>query len=300
MQKLIFILFLIGCHALTAQQLFDEKALIDNLKFLSSDVLEGRKPESKGSEEARKYIKERFAKLKVLPLGDNYEMPFEFASRAGTKIKGINLVGWIKGSSKTGKYIVISAHYDHVGIREEKIYNGTDDNASGASALIAIAEYYQKDKPEHDLIIAAFDAEEMGLQGAKAFVKNPPIGIEKVIANINMDMVARADAGELVACGTFLYPQLRPLIEKVSETEKVKIVFGHDDAEKDKGSDYWVFSSDHGPFHSANIPFIYFGVADHKDYHQPTDDFENVNPETYKSCVKLIALASRELDKGLN
>ncbi|PZR40974.1 MAG: peptidase M20 [Azospira oryzae] len=300
MRKLFFILTLLVGHAVSAQQLFDEKALIDNLKYLSSDALQGRKPESKGSEQARKYIKEQFTRLKVLPLGESYDLPFEFTSRSGTKVNGINLAGWIKGTSKSGKYIVISAHYDHVGVHEEKIYNGTDDNASGTCALIALAEYYQKNKPEHDLIIAAFDAEEMGLQGAKAFVKNPPVAIDKIVANINMDMVARADANELVGCGTFLYPQLKPFIEKVTAPEKVKIVFGHDDAEKDKGSDYWVFSSDHGPFHSAKIPFIYFGVADHKDYHQPTDDFENVNPETYKSCVRLIALASRELDKGLN
>jgi len=299
MKKLIFILSLIWCHSISGQQLFNEKALIDNLKFLSSDALEGRKPETKGNEQARAFVKEQFKKMEVQLFASNYEIPFEFETRSGVKVKGINLVGWIKGSSKSGKYIVISAHYDHVGIKEKKIYNGADDNASGTCALIAIAEYFKKNKPEHDIIIAAFDAEEMGLQGAKAFVKNPPVAIEKIIANINMDMVARADAKELIACGTFFYPQLKPMIEKVNQNE-VKIVFGHDDPEKDKGSENWTFSSDHGPFHSAKIPFIYFGVADHKDYHQPTDDFENVDPEIYKSCVKLIALASEELDNGLN
>jgi len=299
MKKLIFILSLIWCHSISGQQLFNEKALIDNLKFLSSDALEGRKPETKGNEQARAFVKEQFKKMEVQLFASNYEIPFEFETRSGVKVKGINLVGWIKGSSKSGKYIVISAHYDHVGIKEKKIYNGADDNASGTCALIAIAEYFKKNKPEHDIIIAAFDAEEMGLQGAKAFVKNPPVAIEKIIANINMDMVARADAKELIACGTFFYPQLKPMIEKVNQNE-VKIVFGHDDPEKDKGSENWTFSSDHGPFHSAKIPFIYFGVADHKDYHQPTDDFENVDPEIYKSCVRLIVLASEELDNGLN
>jgi len=299
MRKLILLLTVVGCHTVFAQQIFNEKALIDNLKFLSSDALEGRKPETKGSEQAREFIKEQFRKMDVHPFSDKYEVPFVFDIRSGAKVKGINLIGWIKGSTKSDKYIVISAHYDHVGIKKEKIYNGADDNASGTSALIAIAEYFKKNKPQHSIIIAAFDAEEMGLQGAKAFVKNPPVLAKTIIANINMDMVARADSNELVACGTFFYPQLKPLIEKVN-SGKVKIVFGHDNPEKDKGSDNWTFSSDHGPFHSAKIPFIYFGVADHKDYHQPTDDFENVDPEIYKSCVKLIVLASREIDLGLN
>ena len=299
MSKLIFVLTLIACHSISAQQLFNEKALVDNLRFLSSDALEGRRPETKGSEQAREFIKGQYKKMEVHPFADKYEVPFEFDTRPGAKVKGINLIGWIKGSTKSGKCIVISAHYDHVGIKESKIYNGADDNASGASALIAIAEYFKKNKPQHDIIVAAFDAEEMGLQGAKAFVKNPPVAIDKIVANINMDMVARADAKELVACGTFFYPDLKALIEKVSY-DKVKIVFGHDNPEKDKGSENWTFSSDHGPFHSVKIPFIYFGVADHKDYHQPTDDFEEVDKEIYTSCVKLIILASREIDKGLN
>ena len=295
-----YALLLLICLSLSASaQLFDEKALIANLKYLSSDALQGRKPETQGSTDARNFIKEQFKKLELKPFGNDFEIPFEFNSRSGAKVKGTNLAGWIKGKAKTGKYIVISAHYDHVGVKDEKIYNGADDNASGTCALIAVAEYFKNHKPEHDIIIAAFDAEEMGLQGAKAFVKNPPVPIEAIITNINMDMVARADAKELVACGTYIYPQLKPFIEKAGNPEKVKIVYGHDNPEIDKGSDNWIFSSDHGPFHSAKIPFIYFGVADHKDYHQSTDDFENVDPEVYKSCVRLIVKASNNIDKGL-
>ncbi|HEY5826305.1 MAG TPA: M20/M25/M40 family metallo-hydrolase [Cyclobacteriaceae bacterium] len=299
MKRFLLLLFVLINLAANGQQLFDEQALIDNFKYLSSDALEGRKPETKGSEAARTFIKGQFKKLKLQALGKDYELPFEFEQKSGTKVKGINLAGWIKGTSKDAKYIVISAHYDHVGVKEGKIYNGADDNASGTSALFAIAEYFKNNKPQHNILIIAFDAEEMGLQGAKAFVKNPPIAIGEVVANINMDMVSRADNKELVACGTFFYPQLKPFIDQVSTTEPVKFVFGHDDPEEYKGEDNWTFSSDHGPFHSAKIPFLYFGVADHKDYHQHTDEFENVDPEVYKSCVRLITLASGNIDKGL-
>lgn len=282
--------------SLVAQSLFNEKELISNLKYLSSDSLQGRKTGTPGNAIARTFVQRQFKKLELLPFDAGYDLPFEFDTRTGEKIKGVNVAGWIKG--KKDLYIVISAHYDHVGVRNDKIYNGADDNASGISALFAIAEYFSTHKPEHNLILVAFDAEEMGLRGASAFVSKPPVAIEKIVVNLNMDMVARADKGELVAVGTFYYPHLKPLLEGIT-SENVKLVFGHDDPEKYKGQENWTFSSDHGPFHRAKIPFIYFGVEDHKDYHQPTDDFELVNQDIYKDCVRLIIKAAASVDKGL-
>lgn len=295
--RLILVCLLVCTKTLLqGQSLFNEKELITNLKFLSSDSLRGRQTGTQENAIARNFVIEKFKQLKLTPFGSGYELPFEFENRGGTKVKGVNVAGWIKG--KNDSYIVISAHYDHVGVRNEKVYNGADDNASGTSALFAIAEYFGNHKPEHNIIIVAFDAEEMGLRGASAFVATPPVPVEKIKVNLNMDMVARADKGELVACGTFFYPQLKPHLEGLT-SEKVKLVFGHDDPEKYKGQDNWTYSSDHGPFHRAKIPFIYFGVEDHKDYHQPTDDFELVNPEIYQACVKLIIQAAEKIDKGL-
>jgi hypothetical protein len=296
LSKFFQLLFLVFPLTLNAQSLFNEKELIANLKFLSSDSLKGRQTGTPENAIARNFVIEKFKQLKLTPFASGYELPFEFENRSGTKIKGVNVAGWIKGNKDS--YIVISAHYDHVGVRNEKVYNGADDNASGTSALFAITEYFTKHKPEHNIIIVAFDAEEMGLRGASAFVASPPVPVVKIVANLNMDMVARADKGELVACGTFFYPQLKPFLEGIT-SEKVKLVFGHDDPEKYKGQDNWTFSSDHGPFHRAKIPFIYFGVEDHKDYHQPTDDFDLVNPEVYQACVKLIIQAAEKIDKGL-
>lgn len=294
--KVLLTVLMVCVLLVEAQELYDEGAIITNLKFLSSDSLKGRQTGTPENAIARNFVIEKFKQLKLTPFGNSYELPFEFENRGGAKIKGVNVAGWIKGNKDS--YIVISAHYDHVGVRNEKVYNGADDNASGTSALFAIIEYFGKHKPEHNLIIVAFDAEEMGLRGASAFVANPPVPLEKIKVNLNMDMVSRADKGELVACGIFYYPQLKPYLEGVA-SDKVKLVFGHDDPEKYKGQDNWTFSSDHGPFHRAKIPFIYFGVEDHKDYHQPTDDFELVNPEVYQACVKLIIQAAEKIDKGL-
>jgi Zn-dependent M28 family amino/carboxypeptidase len=298
MRRLIFTGLIFIALSTTAQQ-FDEKALIQNLKILSADSMAGRRVGSTGSAMARDFVKYQFKKLKLEPLGKDYELNFNLSHRGDAKT-GINLAGVIRAKSKTDKYIVISAHYDHEGVKGEKIYNGADDNASGVSALFAIAEHFRKNKPSHNLLFVAFDAEEIGLQGARAFVKKPPVALDKIVLNVNMDMVARADKNALVACGTFYYPQLKPFLQKIEELDGVQLTFGHDDPQNFRGSNNWTQSSDHGPFHDAKIPFIYFGVEDHADYHKATDDFEKVNPATYVSCVKLIVKSVVELDKGLN
>ena len=287
------------CIALsTRAQHFNEKALIQNLKILSSDSLAGRKTGTNQNALARAFIKAQFKKFKLETLGNDYELPFSF-DRRGEPLSGINIAGVIRSKAKTDTYIVVSAHYDHLGVRDEKIFNGADDNASGTAALFALIEHFRKNKPKHNLLFVAFDAEEMGLQGARAFVKQPPVPLEKIILNINMDMVARADKNELVACGTFYYPYLKPLLLKIKEQGGVRLIFGHDDPQQHKGSDNWTQSSDHGPFHDAKISFIYFGVEDHADYHKHTDDFEKVTPARYINCVKLILNSVEELDKGL-
>jgi Zn-dependent M28 family amino/carboxypeptidase len=297
-KKYFYVLLILISVNSFAQELFNERALIQNLKILSSDSMQGRKTGKPGNLMAAEFIKTQFEKLGIQPFEKTFNQSFEFETKSG-KTKGINLVGVIKGKSSTEKYIVVSAHYDHLGVRNENTYNGTDDNASGACAIVSIAEYFSKNQPEHSIIIVAFDAEEMGLQGAKAFVQNPPVDINKIILNINLDMVSRADNNALIACGTFYYPQLKLFIEKVESVGNIRFRFSNDNPEKFKGKDNWTNSSDHGPFHKAKIPFVYFGVDDHADYHQPTDDFDKVNPNTYISCVKMILNSVIEFDKGL-
>jgi Zn-dependent M28 family amino/carboxypeptidase len=296
--KQLFFISLIFCALSTTAQKFNERALIQNLKILSADSMAGRRTGTPGNAMARSFIKAQFKLLKLEPLGNDYEMPFTF-ERRGESVAGINIVGTIPAKTKTDRFIVISAHYDHLGVREEKIYNGTDDNASGTSALISVAEYFKKHNPQHNIIVVAFDAEEMGLQGARAFVKSPPVPIEKIVLNVNMDMVARADKKELVACGTYYYPPLKSLLENIVPIEGVKLVFGHDNPDLFQGSNNWTQSSDHGPFHDLKIPFIYFGVEDHADYHKATDDFDKVNTETYINCVRLILRSIIALDAGV-
>jgi Zn-dependent M28 family amino/carboxypeptidase len=177
------------------------------------------------------------------------------------------------------------------------IYNGADDNASGVAALLTFAQYFSKNRPSHSIMFVALDGEEMGHQGAKALVKDFPFPLDEVVLNINMDMISRNDNNELYASGTYHYPFLKESLLTLNKSKKINLIFGHDIP--GTGSDDWTLASDHAQFHLKKIPFIYFGVEDHEDYHQPSDTFENIHPEFYVSAVQLILQSIIKLDKDL-
>jgi len=280
---------------ISAQEKLDREFMLNDLRRLSHDAAEGRQTGTKGAEAARRYIAKSFNITNLKKLNKGYLHDFTFENRNGETVEGINIVGYVKGELES--VIVITAHYDHLGIRDSLIYNGADDNASGVAALMAIMDYIKQYKPRHTMVFAALDAEEMGLQGAKAFLKDERIPRDNIILNINMDMISRNNKNELHIAGTSQNPDLKPFIEKV-DTDVIRFKFGHDT--KDLGKDDWTYSSDHGPFHQAGIPFLYFGVEDHEDYHKPTDTYENVDKPFYAKVSNLILEVILELDKGLN
>ena len=277
-------------------KIIDAKRLIKDVEYLSSDKLKGRETGTAESAIARKYVLERFKESGIKAFNQKYLQRFSFTNRRKTKeYKGVNVVGFIKGKSEPNKYIVITAHYDHVGVKQGKIYNGADDNASGTAALFAIAKYFEKNRSKNSLIFVAFDAEEKGLRGARHFVDNLPVKKEDILLNINMDMISRNDKNELYAAGTFHYPNFKPYLKKVQKNATVRLRLGHDDPKL--GRDDWTSQSDHGAFHRKKIPFIYFGVEDHKDYHKPSDDFENIQPKFYVNAVEAIVLVVKSIDQ---
>ena len=273
---------------------FDAVKLLDDLKYLSSDELEGRSADRPSMQLARDHVERRFRESGIEPIAGNYKQAFPITRRNAASLNGINFVGMIKGGKHADKNIVVTAHYDHVGISDGEIYNGADDNASGTAALFAVASYFKKKRPDHSLIFVAFDAEEKGLPGARHFVANLPVAKEKILLNVNMDMLSRNDKGELYAAGTFHYSQFKRALEKVQKNAKVKLLLGHD--LPGTGREDWTFQSDHGAFHREKIPFIYFGVEDHKDYHRPTDDFASIQPEFYVKAVETIVRAVDFID----
>jgi hypothetical protein len=277
--------------------LFNAEKLLQDLKTLSADEMQGRAPGTEGSRKAREYIVERFKQSGLQQFNNSYLQSFTFSPRNETReLQGTNVAGYIRGTKEADKYIVVTAHYDHLGVKNGAIYNGADDNASGTAALFALAEHFKNNRPAHSIIFVAFDAEESGFVGARKFLAKPPVDKKAILLNINLDMISHNERGELYASGTYHYRFLKPFLEEVKKRSQIKLSFGHDTP--GTGSEDWTSQSDHFVFHGEKIPFIYFGVEDHKDYHKPTDDFENINREFYVRAVETVLAAVKSFDRN--
>lgn len=280
---------------------FDRDTAIETIKTLSSDDMDGRRTGSEGSAKAQAFLLGRIADLNVDMVGPSHEHKFRFITenQDGTKSDhvGTNLLFRMEGAGDTNKTIVISAHYDHLGVQGGEIYNGADDNASGVAGVLAVAEHFKANPPKNDVIFALFDAEEMGLQGAVSFVRNLERIDPNIVFNINFDMLSRSDKNELYVAGAFHRPALGPVIDAIAARAPVKLLKGHDDPKL--GPNDWTFASDHGPFHRAEVPFLYFGVEDHPHYHRPSDDFETVPVEFLMRSLQTVVMAADEIDKSL-
>ncbi len=294
----------------------NEKMLLYNLRVISHDSMQGRFFGTEGNYKTQRFIAKQFDSLGIKPAFSSgsiqkYEYTFkgkfrqeiypisnpneDFSNVPDTIVTGGNVVTMIKGESE--KAIVIAGHLDHLGVKDGEIFNGADDDASGAAALLSIANYFKNKSPKHTLIFAAVDAEEIGSLGAEYLINNSPIPIENIVLNINMDMIAHNDSLQLYASGLYHYPNLKQPLDSLKSTE-INLLYGHDDP-NDKDVEDWTFSSDHRIFHAKQIPFIYFGVEDHKDYHKSTDTYENINKAFYIDAVTLIIEAIEGYDSYL-
>jgi len=276
----------------------DVVRMLGDLRALADDSMEGRATGSPGNDRARGYITEAFGQMGLEKVYDGLAHQFAFSVDSSHSIVGTNIVGRVRGSGASQLTIVLSAHFDHLGIRGGRIFNGADDNASGVAAMLAIARYFAAHRPAHQIIFAAFDAEEVGLRGSQAFVSHPPLDLSRVAVDVNLDMVSHSDS-LLFVSGTYHYPQLRSIVEGVMIPDAVALRFGHDQPSGRPGDD-WTGASDHGPFHRARIPFLYFGVEDHPDYHQPTDDVDRINEPFFEDAANFILRVIEALDRNLD
>lgn len=290
----------------------DPQSLMRDVNAFAAPELEGRAVGTPGGRRARELLVRRFQEIGLAPAGtQGYLQPFSFEHRS---IKGLflpnrpfrtefpdaaNVLGKIPGNDPGAPWIVLSAHYDHLGIVEGRLYFGADDNASGLAVLLAAAAWFRQHSPRHSLLFAAFDAEEKGLRGAEAFLEAPTIPRERISVNVNLDMVSRNDENEIFAAGTWHEPGLRGVMEEVQKVSAVKILYGHDKPRWRAGGavDDWTGSSDHGVFHDAGIPFLYFGVEDHPDYHQPTDTPDKIDPRFLARVADMMVETVVRLDQ---
>ncbi|MFK8006267.1 MAG: M20/M25/M40 family metallo-hydrolase [Saprospiraceae bacterium] len=274
----------------------DSTQIITDIKHLASDELEGRRSGEKGNDLAREYIVTRFKKLGLEKVDTSFLQAFSFYKRIYKKKYNCNnIIGKIKGTKHPEKYIVLTAHFDHLGKRDDKIFNGADDNASGVAAMMEAAAFFKKNPPKHSILFVAFDAEELGLEGAKFFVDNPPTSIDNILMNVNLDMISRNKKNEIYICGTHHYPILKEKLAGIDSLSSLNVLFGHDTP--DLGYNDWTNASDHGPFHKKKIPFIYLGVEDHEDYHKQTDTFEKIDPSFLYQSTRLVIEILKAFDQ---
>jgi Zn-dependent M28 family amino/carboxypeptidase len=276
------------------------------VRELASPRYEGRRSGTNGGRAARAFVSKAFAEIGLDRAGTSgFEQPFRLVPsngrerNSGSPSDAANVVGRVKGTSAATGAIVVSAHYDHLGRDNGRLYPGADDNASGVAALLAIARYIRAHPLGHPVLFVAFDAEELGMYGARAFLARHPQPRRDIALNINLDMVSRNDRNEIVAAGTYHSPWLKPILDDVQRRAAVRILYGYDRPARAGTRDDWTLLSDHAAFHEAGVPFVYFGVEDHPDYHQPTDTAEKINPVFFRNVVDMVLDAVITLDREM-
>jgi Zn-dependent M28 family amino/carboxypeptidase len=271
----------------------DKELLLEHLSYLSSNELAGRKIASDGNKLAQKYIIDQLVSHSILPLNKQYKHNF-IKNNIFNEITGSNIAAMIPGSHNKDSYIVLSAHFDHIGQKGNKVYNGADDNASGTSALLSLGQELIKAPLKHNVILLFTDGEEVNLTGAKAFVKDHETIISHTKLNINLDMLAGSKkTNKLRYMSRGLNNLLNEShIEKLHELQRslnipikkgfrVKSFTGNRRIK-------WLRASDHGVFHRAGVPFLYFGVGTHINYHQFSDTYNNVNHDFFHLATNAI------------
>ena len=300
----------LGLAPAAAAQRPDTARLMADLRFLADDARGGRAPETPGHRQARAYVEARFRALGLAAMpaapglvGSAYVRPFTYLDRRDSAtVVAANVVGMVHGTAVPDSFVVVTAHYDHVGVQRGEVYNGADDNASGVAGLLAAAAHVAANPPRHSVVFAALDAEERGLRGARAFVAEAgapgaAIPLGRIRVNVNLDMIGRADRDEIYVAGTTATPALRPLVaEATAPVQGLAVRFGHDTP--GTGRDDWTMQSDHGVFHGAGVPFLYFGVEDHPDYHQPGDDAHKITAARLGATTEAVIRTLVRLDRG--
>jgi hypothetical protein len=216
-----------------------------------------------------------------------------------------NVVGLLEGSDPKLKSeaVVVTGHYDHVGIVSGRIYRGADDNASGAIGVMEIAKALNANRPKRSVLFTCYDAEERGLLGAFYYVAHPIVPLDDTVANLNMDMIGRdevsgnwptpADRNRNMVniVGTLYNPELRQMIESENRGVGLKLDYKTDSVDPES----WFARSDHFCFAMHGVPMVLFNTGEQADYHTENDTWDRVNYPKMEKIVRLIYLTSLDL-----
>ena len=311
MKKTILLLFILVIN-FSCQKTIKNTASIDpaidsllvkkHLYTLASDKMQGRKAGTPGIEKAASYIETEFKKigLTFYDTLNSYRQTFTIKSKQGNKdITTSNIIGILEGKSKKEEYVIISAHYDHLGINgvlEDSIFNGANDNASGVTGVLTLAKYFKEKKlNERTIIFVAFTAEEMGMLGSKYFGNG--IDASKYIAGINLEMIGKS-------------PSFGPNSAWLTGYDRSD--FGQIIQNNLIGTGYQLFPDPYLNynlfFRSDNASLARLGVPSHsfsttaididKDYHQPSDEVETLNITVITQTINAIAKGTESVING--
>ncbi len=288
----------------------DNVSVLEHLKILSSDHFKGRKFSSQGSIETQDFLVSTLKALSIPAFNNQYRHNFTQSGLFKSK-HGTNIIGYIQGSHQKDEYLVLTAHYDHLGTIRNKVYNGADDNASGTAALLLYAKLLKEKPLKHSVILLFTDGEEVNLLGAKAFISQQNKLLSDIKLNINLDMIAGSKKTRKLRFLSKDLPQLlsaqqldefSQLQEHFNKNSSAHLTAGFKRV-KSVGSNVnrsnWLMASDHGVFSRAGIPFIYFGVGTHKNYHSEFDDYENINQNFYLAAINIIFQQLTYLDNAI-
>ncbi len=260
-----------------------------HIDFLAADTLEGREAGTRGGMAAAGYLVDQLRQLKLH--GGAADGAFHQAVPTG----GRNILALVPGGDEKLRHevIVVGAHYDHVGYGNRRnsngpiglIHNGADDNASGTSGLMEIAEALARlpQPPRRTILLAWWDGEEAGLYGSKHWVANPTLGgsaqaKDRVKLAFNMDMIGRLRNDRVEITGVRSAHGLRRWISQQNAEPALSLDFQWENKS----------NSDHAPFYEASIPIIMLHTGLHDDYHRPSDDVEKLNSDGMQRVARLM------------
>ncbi|WP_338733667.1 M28 family peptidase [Mangrovimonas cancribranchiae] len=297
------VLVLKYANTITAQEL--EELLYD----YTDEKFQGRKTGEIGQKKAAHYLKDYYSNHNVAsPLRNNtyFQLIPESFLPKGIK-SSENVLAFIKGHEKPNEVLIISAHYDHLGIKDGNIYYGADDDGSGTVAILEIAEAFKEAQnnghaPKRSILFTHFTAEEIGLHGSRFYTEESPIfPLNKTIANLNIDMIGRQDYAYQNTNKDYIYligsdrlsKELHYISEKVNTTYfNLELDYKYN-AEND--SNRYYYRSDHYNFAKNNIPVIFYFNGVHDDYHKPTDTPDKINYTLLEKRTKLIFATAWQL-----
>jgi hypothetical protein len=288
-----------------------ESDLKKHLYIVASDEMEGRNTGEPGQKKAGKYLIEQYKSNGIsFPKGakDFYQpVPSEFMSKAFSPKLGDseNIWAYIEGTEKPDEILVISAHYDHVGMKNGEVYNGADDDGSGTVALLEIAQAFMQAKkdgygPKRSILFLHVTGEEHGLHGSRYYSENPLFPIANTIADLNIDMIGRRDI-EHKDNGNYVYiigaDRLSTDLHNINEAANKKYTkLDLDYTFNDKNDpNQFYYRSDHYNFAKKGIPIIFYFNGVHEDYHQPGDEPDKIEYDLLAKRAQLVFATAWEL-----